>query len=137
MGTDLYLFEVEEVAWVEGVIFIYAGTKKELETIELIFTKKLKEEIIKQISSSDKYLKTAFPDNENFKFTKTNSRSILGSMNDFKYHIKARVEDEGGLNRGYDLVNHSINGIPMGAIKYKRLREEMKLFLETTSKNNK
>ena len=114
--------------------FVYAGTKKELQNIENIFEKKLKEEIIKQISSSDKYLKTAFPEDEIFKFTKTNSRSILGSMTDFKYHIKARVHDEDGLNRGYDIVNHSINEIPMGALKYNDPRKEMRTKLENKLK---
>ncbi len=110
--------------------FVYAGTKKELEKIELIFTKKLKEEIIKQIGSSDKYMKAAFPESEKFRFTKTNSRSILGSMNDLKYHIKARIYED-GLSQTYDLTNHVINEIPMGALKYNQPRREMKRVLET------
>ena len=51
---------------------------------------------------------------------KTNSRSILGSMNDLAFQLKCLIETMGGLARA-DLskVNREMNRIPMSAIKYR------------------
>jgi hypothetical protein len=59
--------------------------------------------------------------------TKTNSRSILGSMNDLAFQIKCIVHEMNGLVIA-DLseINRQLNYIPMGAIKYNIGIEELK-----------
>lgn len=52
-------------------------------------------------------------------FTKSNNRSVLGSMNDIAYMVKLRVFDHGGLDHCDCLnLNKKINRIPFKAIKY-------------------
>ncbi len=60
---------------------------------------------------------------------KTNSRQVLGSMNDFKWQIQVRVDIDGLSQSAHDSINHSLNTIPMGALKYENSRETMKLAL--------
>ncbi len=51
---------------------------------------------------------------------KTNSRSILGSMNDLAFQIKSMVLVRGILtDADLSKINRQLNRIPMGAIKYK------------------
>lgn len=62
------------------------------------------------------------------RFTRSNNRSVLGSMNDLRFHVGLRVEQGGGL-ASVDLVelHHKLNRIPFAAIGYRypveRLRE--------------
>lgn len=114
--------------------FVYAGTKNELMNIETIFENKLKEQIIREIGTSEKYLKYLFPKDKRDRFLKTNSRSILGSMNDFKIQIKVQIEHKGELKHTYDLINHLINRVPMGGLKYGRPIMIMKEELESLNK---
>lgn len=53
-------------------------------------------------------------------FSTSNSRSVLGSMNDLAYNYKLHVLDQGGLQR-CDLpgIIRRLNRMPMGAIDYK------------------
>ena len=57
----------------------------------------------------------------------TNSRSVLGSMNDLNFQIKSMIRVSGGLTDA-DLseINRHLNRIPMGAIKYKVGIDELK-----------
>ncbi len=110
--------------------FLYAGTKKELENIEKLFEQKLEEQIIREIGTSEKYIKKALKENDSYRFLKTNSRSVLGSMNDFKNQIKVQLWHKGELSRTYDLINHYINRVPMSGIKYDRPKSRMKTELE-------
>ena len=61
---------------------------------------------------------------------KTNSRQVLGSMNDFKFQIKYMVTLDDLSNSVHDKIHHSINTIPMGALKYNHPRRAMKSALE-------
>lgn len=99
--------------------FIYAGTKKELQNIETLFESKLQEQIIKEIGTDPMLLQKIFPEKKEYRFIKTNSRAVLGSMNDFKNQIKVHIWHKGSLNQTYDLINHLLNDVPMGALKYK------------------
>ena len=115
--------------------FVYAGTKKELEKIEGIFEEKLKEQIVREVGTSTKYLDELFPEKEVNRFVKTNSRSVLGSMNDFKHQIRGHIWHKGKLNQTYNYINHLINRIPMGGIKNKYPKTKMKEELESRIKN--
>lgn len=58
---------------------------------------------------------------------KTNSRSILGSMNDLAFQIKCIVHAMGGLViTDLSEINRQLNYIPMSAIKYNVGIEELR-----------
>lgn len=62
------------------------------------------------------------------RFTRSSNRSVLGSMNDIRFHIGLHVENDGGLTH-VDLgqLHHRLNRIPFSAVGYgypvERLRE--------------
>ena len=59
--------------------------------------------------------------------TKTNSRSVLGSMNDLAFQIKSMIHMSGGLaDAGLSEISRQVNRIPMSAIKYKVGIDELK-----------
>jgi hypothetical protein len=63
-------------------------------------------------------------------FAKTNSRSVLGSMNDMAFHIEYHIHDDGGLAHA-DLadLHRRINRIPFKANDYKYPVECLKALL--------
>jgi len=66
---------------------------------------------------------------------KTNSRSILGSMNDLAFQIKSMIYATGGLaNADLSEINRQLNRIPMSAIKYKFSIDELKQLLADAGK---
>ncbi|MFC1965576.1 DUF6933 domain-containing protein [Chloroflexota bacterium] len=66
---------------------------------------------------------------------KTNSRSILGSMNDLAFQIKSMISATGGLaNADLSEINRHLNRIPMSAIKYKVSIDELKRLLADTGR---
>lgn len=110
--------------------FVYAGTKKQLENIELIFAQRLQEQIIRDIGTLDIYLENLFPPKDNHRFIKTNNRSIVGSMVDFKNQLYAHNYGPGNIIEKYDLLNQMLNKIPMSYLKYKYPKVSMKEMLE-------
>ncbi|OVE75062.1 hypothetical protein BVX95_00385 [archaeon D22] len=53
-------------------------------------------------------------------FTRSSSRSVLGTMNDMTNIIKWTVHDEGGLsNVDIDELNQKLNKTPLGPLGYK------------------
>jgi len=111
--------------------FVYAGTKKELENLEHIFEEKLKEQIVREVGTSIKYLDELFPKTGAYRFVKTNSRSVLGSMNDFKFQIKTHIWHKGELSQTHDYINHLINRVPMRGINMEQPKAKMKQELES------
>lgn len=53
------------------------------------------------------------------RFTRSSNRSVLGSMNDIRFHIGWHVEHDGGLTY-VDLgqLHHKLNRIPFSAVGY-------------------
>jgi hypothetical protein len=65
--------------------------------------------------------------------TKTNSRSVSGSMNDLAIQIKSMIFVSGGLTDvNLAEVNRQLNRIPMSAIKYQVSIVELKRKLSNT-----
>jgi len=64
------------------------------------------------------------------RFTHSSNRSVLGSMNDIRFHIGVNVEHDGGLTN-IDLadLHHRLNHIPMGAIGYEYPVERFREYL--------
>ena len=110
--------------------FIYAGTKLELADIEDLFKQKLAEQIIREISSAPELIEKALGPQSGCTFHKTNSRSLLGSMNELKYLIWAHLERE-ELEYKYDFINHALNKCPMSALKYEYPQDVMREKLVT------
>jgi len=52
-------------------------------------------------------------------YAKTNSRSVLGSLNDLTFHYKYNIQDAGGVH-SYEVpsIIRRLNKMPMGAIAY-------------------
>lgn len=67
--------------------------------------------------------------------TKTNSRSVLGSMNDLTFQIKSMIHMNGGMHEG-DLpeITRQLNRTPMSAIKYQVGIDELKRRLDDANK---
>jgi hypothetical protein len=65
--------------------------------------------------------------------TKTNSRSVLGSMNDLAFQIKPMIlVSDGLIDVNFSEVNRQLNRIPMSAIKYQFSIDELKRRLADT-----
>ena len=64
-------------------------------------------------------------------YSKTNSKKVLGSMNDLAFHYKHRILSEGGIFSALipDIIN-KLNHMPMGMLGYKYSAEELKLMYE-------
>jgi hypothetical protein len=59
--------------------------------------------------------------------TKTNSRSVLGSMNDLAFQAKTIIHMSGGLaDADLSEITRQLNRIPMSAIKYRFSIDELK-----------
>lgn len=110
--------------------FFYAGTRKELQNIDTLFEEQLKAHIVRaygpNLSFIHKALAGAGPD----RFIHTNSRSVLGSMNDLKYQIEVQVWHKGPLSFTYELVHELINMTPMSALGYASPLKKMQSELE-------
>ncbi len=65
-------------------------------------------------------------------FAKTDSASVLGTMNDHILRCKDYVYDRGGLDQiDLDHLNHILNHIPLGALRFKFASERLLEVLET------
>ncbi len=64
------------------------------------------------------------------RFARSGNRSVTGSMNDMRFHIKWRVADAGGLEN-IDLAEfqHGLNRIPFKAVGYRYPAELFKKYL--------
>jgi len=63
-------------------------------------------------------------------FAKTNSRSVLGSMNDMAFHIEYHIHAEGGLaHADFADLHRRINRIPFKAVGYKYPVDGLKALL--------
>jgi len=67
--------------------------------------------------------------------TKTNSRSVLGSMNDLAFQVKSMICMNGGLaNADLSEISRQMNRIPMSAIKYNVGIDELKRMIADAHK---
>ncbi|MDA3798487.1 MAG: hypothetical protein PF692_05335 [Kiritimatiellae bacterium] len=69
---------------------------------------------------------------ESIQYANTNNKSVMGSMNDYAYHYKDYIQTRGGLKIADTLfIIHSLNNMPMGALKYNNSYEELAKLIET------
>lgn len=64
------------------------------------------------------------------RFTRSNNRSVLGSMNDIQFQIQVNVEHDGGLDHCDTVDLHRrLNIIPFSAIGYKHPVDQLRTLL--------
>lgn len=64
------------------------------------------------------------------RFTRSNNRSVLGSMNDIRFQIEVDVEHDGGLaNADLAGLQHRLNRIPFSAVGYRYPVEGLREYL--------
>jgi len=97
--------------------FVPGLTKPHFQNFDEVFRQTLFKRLLSE-NLPQKHIEIFLNDNRKIEITKTNNRSVLGSMNDLTFHLKYRIADEGGLS-GVDIskLNHGLNRIPMSAIK--------------------
>jgi len=100
-------------------ILIPGVKKKNLDTFRELFALHLKMNLAKE-GFGPKDIDKALEEYGEIAIAPTNSRSVLGSMNDLADQADFLVSRAGGLEKGDMLtVNMMLNRIPMGAIKYR------------------
>jgi hypothetical protein len=79
---------------------------------------------------ADSQVEYVLREHQQIVITKTNSRNILGSMNDLSFQIQFMVSQMGGLaNADLSEINRQLNRIPMSAINYKFSIDELERLL--------
>jgi len=107
---------------------------KEKKTLSAGFGEQFRLGLFKSLMSdglNDSQVKRMLDSQDSIVVAKTNSRSVLGSMNDLAFQIKYMVQAKGGLTMA-DLaeINRQLNRIPMGAIKYNFSIDELRCRLD-------
>ena len=71
---------------------------------------------------------------ESIQYTNTNSKSILGSMNDLAFHYKYLIQSEGGVQSyAVPSIIKKLNHMPMGALAYVFPIEALKVVCENAT----
>jgi len=110
--------------------YIYAGTQKELQNIELLFEDKLIGLLKKELNIELNSLKKVLPNDRSYAFVKTNNKSVLGFMNKFKNHLQAHFRiDEGRKNPMKENANYYLNEMLVGKSPYNSPKELMEMEL--------
>lgn len=97
--------------------FVPGLTKPHFQKFHEVFRQNLFKRLITE-NLSQNHIEIILDDIREIEISKTNNRSVLGSMNDLTFQLKCQIADEGGLS-GTDIskLNHDLNRIPMSAIK--------------------
>jgi len=99
--------------------FLVPGLKQEqLRSIGEVFVENLSERL--GAERLGKHEKKLMGDRNTIAIAKTNSKSVLGSMNDLALQIEYHIKGCGGLeNIDLRRLNREINRVPMGALGYR------------------
>ena len=109
--------------------FLPSIKKSILENFEEVFRLSLFKSLIAE-RFAEPQVEYVLRQHQHIVIAKTNSRSILGSMNDLAFQIKSMISATGGLaNADLSEINRQLNRIPMSAIKYKVSIDELKRLL--------
>lgn len=121
--ADLFRVERRKCVLITNDLTLYSlfipGLKKpELEQFGEVFMQHLFKNLRCEGFTQDQ-IELVLNEYREIKIAKTNNRSVLGSMNDLKSQAEHIIWELGGLLR-LDVIelNHKLNRIPMGAIKY-------------------
>ena len=111
--------------------FIAPNVKRqEIKNLNTLFN----EHLIYALSSeniTDETKEKIINEYKDINYTTTNSKKILGSMNDLAFHYKHHILCEGGIfNALIPVIINKLNHMPMGAISYKYASDELKSIYE-------
>ena len=97
-------------------LFIPGLLKTHFQNIKEVFRQRLFKSLLAE-NLSQKHIELVLDDISEIEITKTNNRSVLGSMNDLTFQLKYVIAHDGGLmNTDVMELNHNLNRIPMSAI---------------------
>jgi hypothetical protein len=114
--------------------FVPGLTKPHFQKFHEVFRQNLFKRLITE-NLSQNHIEIILDDIREIEISKTNNRSVLGSMNDLTFQLKYQIADEGGLlNADIVKLNHDLNRIPMSAIKEIYSIYELKNILNELSK---
>lgn len=99
-------------------IFIPSLKKQDFEAFHMVFGQHLFKNMLHE-NLSQQQIEAVLSQAENIKYTKSNNRSVLGTMNEQRHIIEYSVAAEGGL-AGLDIyiLHHDLNRIISSAIGY-------------------
>ena len=114
--------------------FFVSGLKKpDFENIREVFRQNFFKSLIAE-DIPQKQIEIFLEANREIRISKTNNRSVLGSMNDLAFQLKYRIAAMGGLvNVGLAELNIELNRIPMSAIKEIYSIDELRKLLNKLS----
>ena len=96
--------------------FVPGLTKPHFQNFDEIFRQNLFKCLMSE-NLPQKHIEIFLDNIRKIEITKTNNRSVLGSMNDLTFQLKCQIADEGGLSgTNISKLNHDLNRIPMSAI---------------------
>lgn len=100
-------------------VFVPGLKKPEFERLDEVFGQRLFKTLLWDEFSQD-WIERVLEACRTIRFTRSNNRSVLGSMNEMRFHIEVDVEDAGGLER-VDLVDlhQRLNRTPWSATGYR------------------
>jgi hypothetical protein len=99
-------------------VFCTGLRKLEFEQLGNVFSQRLFKTMLAD-GFSQAHIEKMLDACETIRFARSSDRSVLGSMNDLRYHIKVHVASDGGLaNADPDGLQYRINRIPFKAIRY-------------------
>jgi len=110
--------------------FFVVGLKKpDFQHIREIFGQRMFKSLLREGFPQDQ-IERMLDAHREITISKSNNRSVLGSMNDLAFQLKWSVADAGGLlNTDLNALNHYLNRIPMGATNMGYGIEELKKLL--------
>jgi len=102
------------------------GTNKHLKEFNANFHTPFTEQIIRIYGFDDKFFDQMEKYFQKAIYCKTTNRSVLGSMNDFKANIMARIANDGESDEVINSINYYLNIMPMGMLNYQSPMEVFK-----------
>ena len=107
-------------------MFIPYLKKEDFKVFHVVFGQNLFKNLLYE-KLSQKDIETVLEEYQDIQYAKTDSRSVLGSMNDQKYQLEYIINAKGGLdNTDIYQLNSEVNRNILSAIKYKRPIEMLK-----------
>jgi len=115
--------------------FFVPGLKKsDFKNIREVFRQNLFKSLMAE-NLPQKHIEIFLDDIREIEISKTNNRSVLGSMNDLTFQLKYQIADEGGLlNTDIMKLNHDLNRIPMSAVEERYSIYELRKLLTKLSR---
>ena len=110
--------------------------KRDLVNIEQVFLENLELQLI-QDGLEDPLILPPSDQIQHIPIKKSQNMSVVASMNDFIWRIKAHIEDSKGIQFADNYrLSSSINEMPVGAVNYWFPRDKLSEIIEENRRNN-